>query len=262
MTYPHPSKKYQETVCTAGVSEKGEWVRLYPVDYRYRPGHQKFKKWQWIDVALGPTGHGNDQRIESREPDLSSIRLIGEPLPTTDGWRARRRIIDNLPHHTLGELQGLYAERRVSLGIIRPTRVLDLKAVPVSREWAPKYQALWSQLRLFGTQKPLTKLPFKFRYIFECQDSPAPHHVMTEDWELGVLFLKERQRLGSEDAAVKSVRCNFLDKMSGPDRDLRFFMGTRHPYNEWLIIGTFWPPNIAQSGSLFTVSDSSPEVLL
>ncbi len=36
MTYPHPSRGYQELVCTAGVTESGEWIRLYPVDYRYR----------------------------------------------------------------------------------------------------------------------------------------------------------------------------------------------------------------------------------
>lgn len=97
MTYPYPSKKYQETVCTAGVTQSGEWIRLYPVDYRYRPKHQRFRKWQWIAVALGPRGHGSDQRAESREPDLSTVRLLGEPLSTKDQWRARRAIIDAMP---------------------------------------------------------------------------------------------------------------------------------------------------------------------
>lgn len=56
MTYPHPSRGYQELVCTAGVTESGEWIRLYPVDYRYREQHQQFKKYQWIEVVLGPKG--------------------------------------------------------------------------------------------------------------------------------------------------------------------------------------------------------------
>lgn len=30
-TYPTLSRKYGETVCTAGVREDGSWVRLYPV---------------------------------------------------------------------------------------------------------------------------------------------------------------------------------------------------------------------------------------
>ena len=247
MTYPHPSKKYQETVCTAGVTESGEWVRLYPVDYRYRPSHQQFQKWQWIEVALGLGGHGTDQRIESREPDLSTLRVLDAPLSTKQNWRARSEIIDSLPHHTVKQLKSLFDTKRVSLGIVRPKRVLDLKVTPVARKWPAKYQSLWSQLRLFGKQKPLRKLPYKFQYVFECEDSNKPHRIMNLDWELGVLFLKECERRGSEEAAIKSVRHNFLEVMCADDRDTRFFMGTRHPYNEWLVIGTFWPPRVAQT---------------
>jgi len=56
MNYPHPSRSHQELVCTAGISEEGDWVRLYPVDYRYRPNHQQFKKYQWIELGLAPRG--------------------------------------------------------------------------------------------------------------------------------------------------------------------------------------------------------------
>ena len=33
-TYPTLSRKYGETVCTAGVREDGTWVRMYPVPFR------------------------------------------------------------------------------------------------------------------------------------------------------------------------------------------------------------------------------------
>jgi len=241
MTYPYPSQRHQETVCTAGITESGKWVRLYPIDYRYRPEQQRFKKWQWIEVALAPWGYGQDQRSESREPDLSTLRILGEPIGTKDKWRERRGIIDQMPHHTVRQLEALYESQGISLGIVRPKRVSDLKVTPVEREWPAKYQALWSQLRLFGEQKPLQKIPYKFQYVFECEDSEKPHQVMNEDWELGVLFLKERDRKGSEEEAVRSVRHNFFEVMFRSDRDTRFFMGTRHPYNEWLVVGTFWP---------------------
>ena len=77
MTYPHPSAKYQEVICTTGVTETGEWVRLYPIDYRYRPKEQKFQKYQWIEVDLEPVGHGNDNRKESRKPSLKTMALTG-----------------------------------------------------------------------------------------------------------------------------------------------------------------------------------------
>lgn len=98
---------------------------------------------------------------------------------------------------------------------------------------------------MFGEQKHLEKLPFNFHYLFECEDSEKPHKVMLEDWELGVLFLKERDRKG-EEAATKSVCNRFLNDICADTRDTRFFMGTRHPFNQWLVIGTFWPPKQAQ----------------
>ena len=82
LTYPHPSEKYEELVCTAGINESGEWVRLYPIDYRYRPHHQQFHKFQWVEVELAARSANKDPRKESRSPVLDSIKLIGEPLGT------------------------------------------------------------------------------------------------------------------------------------------------------------------------------------
>jgi hypothetical protein len=247
MTYPHPSVGYQELVCTAGITEAGEWVRLYPIDYRHRPPEQKFKKYQWIEVGLASRGQGNDNRKESRKPDLDSIKVLGEKLPTTDNWRERRRIIDALPHHSLNQYKALFDSERVSLGIVRPARVLDLEIRPASDVWKPDWQWMFEQGRLFGDpQKPLRKLPYTFHYVFECEDSQQPHRAMIEDWELGALFLKESDRLGSDPEAAQSVKNKFLDKMCAPDRDTRFFMGTRFPYNTWLVLGVFWPPRLNQ----------------
>ena len=33
-TYPTLSRKYGETVCTAGVRADGSWMRIYPVPFR------------------------------------------------------------------------------------------------------------------------------------------------------------------------------------------------------------------------------------
>jgi hypothetical protein len=251
MTYPHPSESHQELVCTAGLTESGEWVRLYPIDYRYRPNHQQFHKYQWVELNLAERGAGNDNRKESRRPDLDSIRPLGKPLSIADAWRARREIIDALPHHTLLELRDLYEAEKMSLGIVRPTEVLDLKVEPSEREWKPEWQSTLMQFNLFsGQPKHLAKLPYKFSYVFRCSDTAdKPHNAMIEDWELGVLYLNEVERLGSEEAAVASVKKKFLTEMCHESRDTRFFMGTVFPYNTWVVIGVFWPPKVKQ-GSL------------
>lgn len=244
-TYPHPSKGYVELVCTAGITESGEWVRLYPIDYRYLRNNQQYHKYQWIEVDLLPHGKQGDHRKESRKPDIDTLKIISRPIPTAKNWLERRKIIDSMQHNTLLELEKLYEKDRTSLGIVRPTEVIDLKIIPVDLNWKPKQQAEIDQMRLFGIQrKKLTKLPYKFQFVFLCEDSSKPHNTMIEDWELGTLFLKERQRLGSNEAAAESTKRKFLNEICHEFRDTRFFMGTRFPYNTWLILGVFWPPKI------------------
>lgn len=251
MTYPHPSDKHTELVCTAGVTRAGEWIRLYPVDYRYRPKDQQFHKYQWIDVELAARGAGNDNRKESRRPNLDTIQIVGERLSTRNSWAARRDVIDPLRHCTIRELEALHDSERVSLGIVRPKTVLDLEIRDADPEWKPAWQAALQQLNLFeGAPKELRKLPYSFHYIFQCEDDTRPRTAMIEDWELGVLFLKEAKRLRSDEAAAQSVKKKFLGEICRQDKDLRFFVGTYFPYNTWLVLGTFWPPKISQ-GQLF-----------
>ena len=247
-TYPLPSRSYGELVCTAGITEKGDWVRLYPVDFRHRPPEQQFVKYQWIEVSLMPRGNANDNRKESRKPELETIRLLGPPLSAKDCWRERRKLIDPLPVHTLNQLKTLHQEDRTSLGIVRPSKILDLKIEPDAEDWKPEWQATLQQFRMFGPQPlPLRKIPFKFSYVFECEDSEKPHNAMIEDWELGVLWLKELDRLGDELDAAESVRRKFLYEMCGSTRETKFFVGTVFPYNTWVVTGVFWPPIIQQT---------------
>jgi len=246
MTYPHPKQSHDEVVCTAGVTEDGEWIRLFPVDYRYLPEQQQFRKYQWIELDVRPQGYKTDVRKESREPRLDSIQLIGEPIPSANKWQARRVIIDQLPHHTVNQLIQLHEEEHISLGVVRPKRVLDLEISPTDREWEPKYQQIFQQLRLFREPLPLRKIPFEFRYVFECEDDEKPRRALITDWELGALYLREEVRLGSEQAAAESVKTKFLGEICREDKDTRFFMGTVFPFNHWIVVGTFWPPRITE----------------
>lgn len=242
MTYPHPSRGYSELVCTAGITRSLEWVRLYPVDYRYRSRNQQFHKYQWINVGLASRGAGNDNRRESRRPDLDSIRILGAPLSTDDCWRERREIIDKMPVRTVNQLRELYNSESTSIGIVRPTELIDLEIEAADPDWKPDWQALFNQLTLFGdAPRDLAKIPFKFSYVFKCEDNDKPHRAMIEDWELGVLYLKERDRKASEQLAAQSVKDKFLS-LFAKDRDPLLFMGTTFPWNSWVVIGVFYPP--------------------
>jgi hypothetical protein len=93
--YPTASVKYGETVCDAGIrtdTERPEWVRLYPVEFRDLPFDQQFKKWSEIELTVRPS---SDSRPESRRPDTSTIRVVRQ-LDTRNGWAQRRPLVEPL----------------------------------------------------------------------------------------------------------------------------------------------------------------------
>jgi len=72
-TYPTLSRKYGETVCTAGVREDGSWVRIYPVPFRRLEDTQQYSKFDWLECDLHPST--KDPRPETFHPSD-----IGQPV--------------------------------------------------------------------------------------------------------------------------------------------------------------------------------------
>lgn len=246
-TYPIPSAKHDELVCTAGVREDGSFVRLYPINFRELPFSQQYKKYQWIEVdALKHAGR--DARKESYRPDCSTIRLLGEPISSSGNWSKRARFALAKKSASMEDLYDQQARDRTSLGVFRPRRIHDLIYKPDDPEWKASFRAALAQARLWDdrkrTKQPPRKVPFKFQYRFECKDSRCKrnHCMMIEDWEVGALYWKLIDRGCTSDEAARAVRDKFLNELCGADRDTHFFVGTilAHP-KTWVVIGVFWP---------------------
>jgi hypothetical protein len=244
-TYPIPSQTYQETVCTAGVLEDGSFIRLYPVDFRYMPYFQRYRKYQWIEVDIKK--HERDPRKESYRPKLDSICPIGNPLSTRGNWAERKKYVLAKGTKTLEQLNDLKSSDRTSLGIVKPKKIEDLIVEPDCSQWPPKQQAVFNQKRLFGPrQRPLEKIPFKFSYRFSCDDGTCTgHKMMIADWELGELYRNMRDKYHDSDQAAKKVRQKFLDEMCNCGKDTHFFVGTTLDYGAWIVLGVFWPKKTA-----------------
>lgn len=74
---PQPSAKYGDTVCVAGIRLDGglaEWVRLYPVPFRWMSGEHQFKKYDIVTAEIRRAT--DDQRPESFKPDIDSIEVV------------------------------------------------------------------------------------------------------------------------------------------------------------------------------------------
>lgn len=53
--YPEKSKTHGNTVCTIGLTEEGEWIRLYPIPYETYI-FKEINKYDWIEVECAKAG--------------------------------------------------------------------------------------------------------------------------------------------------------------------------------------------------------------
>lgn len=249
-TYPSPSGRHIETSCVAGVNQNGNLIRLFPVPFRLIDGSIQFKKWQWINARIEKAPR--DHRTESHKIYVDTIQSLGQPLPTTNLWQARRKVIDKLPiFKTFSDLEIARASDGVTLGLLSPSRMLGLDITPCSNpDWTPEERAklLQSQQQggLFDSsdEKAITtlrKLPFDFHYRYECEGNAGieTHRHKIADWEAGALYWNCRK----QDSAhwEELFRRQLESKI--PECDLMFLMGTIHRFpDQWLIVSLIYPP--------------------
>ena len=80
---PEPSRKHIETVCTGGITENGEILRLYPIPLRYLESERKYKLWTWAKFEVQK--NSSDKRKESYRVRDGSIEIMAE----VQGWSER-----------------------------------------------------------------------------------------------------------------------------------------------------------------------------
>ncbi len=262
-TYPTLSRKYGETVCTAGVREDGSWVRIYPVPFRRLEHEEQYRKFDWIECPL--VRRKADPRPESFRPTDTGGLVPVDHMGTSDKWRERRRLLlqNATVYDSLDELIAGAKNNTVSLAVFKPSKVIDFiweDDDPVwSRQRLEEMRALHGQLALFEdnswreTFKVIPKLPYSFSYRFKDANGRRSE-LQVLDWEVGALYwncLKSANE--DEQAALEKVREKYFDTFL--KTDLHFFLGTTQQFhrfapNPWVIVGVFPIPHDVQ-GRLF-----------
>lgn len=238
-TYPTPAKKGVEVSCTAGVTDTGEWIRLYPVPYRTMPLDQRFRKYQWVDLRVT---RASDPRPESYTPDIDSISIVRQ-APSSNNWAERKSTVYRLRSHCLCCLE---EERNKhgfpTLGLFKPLVIQRLVIEPDDPEWSEEQLARLSQLSLLNHNpaQKLEKIPFKFKYEFRCDDGDCGgHSISCTDWEMAESYRKWRRNYGAswEQKFRNRYEMEMIQK-----NDTHFYVGTLrgHPAT-WLIVGLFYP---------------------
>ena len=251
-TYPLPSNKYQELVCTAGFTENGKWIRIYPIPLSYLVNN-RYRKYDWIEIDLSRREISKDFRPESFNPvnnNLSDIVKVGS-IDTKGHWAERKKVCLKKVYTNLEKLisEAKNPSYYTSLATFKPTRITDFKIIPDDRDWKPEWKASMEQYCLF-TEDPdferlgIKKVPYKFKYVFE-DDSGKSSTMMIEDWEIGQLYWNCLKSYGTVEEAVKKVREKYFDTLA-KKRDTYLFLGTsltwhKRGRNPFMIIGVFYP---------------------
>lgn len=253
-TYPTLSKTYDETVCTAGLRENGTWIRIYPVPFRKLDYAKRYKKYDWFEIDL--IKNKNDFRPESFRPVSleSDFYKVGE-LDTKNGWAARKAfVLQNVYTNLTTLVEDAKSEKKVSLAVFKPKKILDFVIEETERDWDPKKIAFLNakarQFDLFNniceTFKVVAKVPYKFSYRFY-DDQDRESKMMIEDWEIGELYWKCLEICGNDEKlACEKVKEKYYTEFT-QKKDLYFYLGTTKQHHNrakqpFIIIGIFYPP--------------------
>lgn len=261
-TYPLPSRSYDELVCTAGILETGEWIRIYPVPLSFLRGQRKSGKMQsykytWMELDLQK--RKDDFRPESYSPKHYDFKdlVLYDRIDTADNWSMRKELCLKKVFTNLNSLIiTSKAPSNKSLATFKPSVIERIEIEDDVRVWKNEWLELRKQGDLFSQLKPpellIPKLPFKFFYRFK-DDSGRSSRLMIEDWEIGQLYWNcLRSSGGDEYGALEKVRQKYEGDFIN-NRDIYFFLGTtkqwhmRRAKNPFVIIGVFYPKKEIQT---------------
>ncbi len=229
-TYPMPSLRYVETVCTAGIDEQGNWIRLYPIPFRRWHKNRKFKKYQWIKAPIVR---------DTRDPRPESYRLTGEVQPlefldTKNEWRKRKKLVI---HNVFTRMDRLLKNARnsrifTSLAIFKPKKIIGFHIIKVDEK-----------------SRSIKNIPYRFYYSF-IDEKGRRSKLQILDWEIYELCRKIIKKYGSKkNIVLTKLKEKYFDQFLYK-RDIYFFFGThklwhiRRSKNPFMIVGIFYPPRI------------------
>jgi len=234
---PEISKKYKELICVAGITDKGEWRRIYPVPWEvfWEGRATKFKKKHWIEYELEDESP-SDHRPESRKIKHETIKLLGE---------AKFSEIEGLLKGKLSTIENLeqLGPKVQSLGVVRPVKIKDFQAV--DNEHYEELLRMKSQTTLDGNSAIRIDIPrYKYKYTFADDLEGREHNIICEDWEVSELHRNcEKYRAQGKYRDEKEVQEKVKERMLLILQNDRayFIVGTHFRFPTFLVVGVVYP---------------------
>ncbi len=246
-TYPVISNRYNETVCTAGITSDGAFVRIYPICYRSLPKQQRFKKYQWISFEA--IKDERDPRKESYK--LVSDIVLDDVLTTKKQWIDRREVVlSSVQFDLKGIIRKAYDTKGWrSLFVFKPMDIVKFNVTDCSANDNMDRKREMLLHRLEGVDSLIEDIPYRFSYTFK--DSNGNLSTLgIIDWEIYELTRKLIRIYKNNFEAISSILTDKYFADIACKRDVYFFLGTnkywhiRKSKNPFMIIGIFYPPKL------------------
>lgn len=238
---PQVGQRHGETVCCAGISLDGKWLRLYPVCFRTLDDGQKFGRWDRIHFKWRKPI--DDPRVESMRVDQDSISIVGS-LKASE----RERFLAPLIVTSLDRER----EKGRSLALLK-ARNLRFKASKREQKDVDadraRFDALRKQADMFNTKAiiPYNPCPYEFKYRYQTDD--GSREGTCQDWEMEATFFRWSRQHGEKDTLERMQQVFGTDY---PTKGMLLAMGTHSLYPDtWLINGVVRLNDVTQESLPF-----------
>ncbi len=234
---PEISSKYESLVCVAGITDSGEWRRIYPIPWKvfWGTSGQNFKKKYWIEYETA--GHG-DYRPESVRVKPETIRPLEEAKFSDIEGLIKERLT------TIDELSNS-GPSVTSLGAVEPKELIDF--APTTNAHYKELVEMSGQKDLSGNKAMKLDIPeYKYRYIFkDAKGERKPHENLCEDWEVGELYRNCKRYMQSgkykdENEIHQKVKEKMLAKIT-ENGHFYFVAGSHFKFPTYIIVGVIYP---------------------
>lgn len=241
-TYPTPSKKYGELVCTAGVRLRDNaWIRIYPYPFRQLKQEHQFRKYDIIEAPLERAK--DDPRPDSyRLSNPSDIKLLGHIDADGKFWAERMKYIRPTIAPSVTEFKRSMLNEHKQWGAsILPVPVKPRSAQfhykNMGKEWEEKdahklksikdfvENSLFKGEEVTNYFRVLEKVPYQFRLTFE-DLTGKEHNLLILDWEIPQLYFNQRT-LGEEEA-LKKVKYKIEKQIFSEHNEVFLVLGSIH----------------------------------
>jgi hypothetical protein len=235
-TYPAVSTKYVETVCTGGVQPSGEFVRLYPIQFRFLAKDEQYDRWDVIRVKA--YRDSKDTRPESWHlaagSEIQKLQHIGSEAERWDWMK-----------HTVHESTDDMERKGLTNGCVE-IEPIELYYEPDKVEWTEKQKELIAQKNFFLEETAMRaveeRVPYQFRLRFRQKIGSKEQDGKVLAWSYYAGYQRNRRDGLSENESLERVANRVRGSIFNPEKTVFAIFGTHSRFKTWMISSLYHLP--------------------